>query len=157
MLVSIEHLKELAQITKSKIDELADLEQRLRTQVQTLEARQDSDITGSTDDAEIIDGRVDAWGNTQGSLGANIRNGQIRLEEAITEAGNGLQAQMQELSERKLEDALENVDAHERRRQEAVQEEGNRVESDSSLQGQIQELAEACLMMSVKLAERSKE
>lgn len=157
MLISIEHLRELARITKTKINELTELERSLRTQIQTLEARQDLDVTASTDDAEIIDARVDAWGNTQGSVGTNIRNGQIRLEDAIQETGSGIQAQVQELSEQRLESVIESVNANERRRQEITQEEFYRLESDSSLQAQIQELAEACLRMSVRLAERSKE
>ena len=86
-------------------------------------------------------------------MGANIRNGQSRLNDAINELSTILQAQIQELSEVRLGGLIEDTAAHERRRQEISQEAETRFESDISLQEQIQELSEACLRMSVMLSE----
>ena len=152
-LIRLEALKRLADITQSGLDTLNTFALGLRTQLQTLEARQDADITGATEDSEVIDARVDSWGNEHASLGTNIRNGQIRLSEAIEALSASLQAQMQELSEVRIEGLLDDAGAHERRKQEILQEAENRSESDSLLQTQIQQLSEASLRMSVMLSE----
>ena len=152
-LIRLEALKELAERTKSGLDTLSSFERALRTQIQTLEARQDADITTATEDSEIIDARVDSWGNEHASLGTNIRSGQIRLSEAVEELSASLRAQVQELSEVRIEGLLDDAGAHERRRQEISQEAQARNESDSSLQTQIQQLSEASLRMSVMLSE----
>lgn len=152
-LTELEHLKQLAEIIKPKIDDLNETYLALRTQIQTLAARQDADITAATEDSEVIDARVDAWGNEHGSLGTNIREGQLRLEEAINDGQAGTQEQIQELAETRINGLLEEVDAQERRRQEISHEAETRLESDSSLQTQIQELSEADLRMAVMVSE----
>lgn len=60
-----------------------------KTAQKVLSSRMDAQITASTDTdadyaAEVADGRVDAWGNAQASLGTNIRSGQNRLTELLT-------------------------------------------------------------------------
>lgn len=152
-LTELEHLKQLAEIIKPKIDDLNETYLALRTQIQTLVARQDSNITAATEDSEVIDARIDAWGNEHGSLGTNIREGQLRLEEAINDGQAGTQEQIQELAETRINGLLEEVDAQERRRQEMSHEADTRLESDSSLQTQIQELSEADLRMAVMVSE----
>ena len=152
-LTPLEGLKKLAELTHDELDTLSALNISLRTQIQTLSARYDADITESTEDSEVIDARIDSWANEHASLGANIRNGQSRLNDAINELSTILQAQIQELSEVRLGGLIEDTAAHERRRQEISQEAETRFESDSSLQEQIQELSEACLRMSVMLSE----
>ena len=151
-LIRLDGLKTLAELTKSQIDILTSLEENLRTQILALTARYDADITEATEDSEVIDGRIDSWGNEHGSLGTNIRNGQLRLSDAINELSTLLQAQIQGLSEVRLEGLIEDTAAHERRRQEISQEAETRFESDSLLQEQVQELSEACLRISVMLS-----
>ena len=151
-LIRLEALQALAEITKSGLDTLTALERTLRTQIQAIEARQDADITAATEDSEIIDGRIDAWGSEHGSLGTNIRQGQLRLIEELDVLTANLQAQIQKLSEVRIEGLLEDVGASERRRQEISSETDSRRESDSWLQIQIQQLSEAELRMSVVLA-----
>ena len=151
-LIRLDGLKTLAELTKSQIDTLTGLEENLRTQILALTARYDADITEATEDSEVIDGRIDSWGNEHGSLGTNIRNGQLRLSDAINELSTLLQAQIQGLSEVRLEGLIEDTAAHERRRQEISQEAETRFESDSLLQEQVQELSEACLRISVMLS-----
>ena len=118
-----------------------------------MEARQDSNVTAATEDSEVIDARIDAWGNEHSSLGTGIRKGQQRLSDAIDELRASLQNQLQELSEVRLEGLLEDVGSNERRRQEILSEAESRLESDSCLQVQIQQLSEAGLRMSVMLSE----
>ena len=152
-LIRLEALKRLADITQSGLDTLNTFALGLRTQLQTLEARQDADITGATEDSEVIDARVDSWGNEHASLGTNIRAGQLRLSEAIEAFSTSLQAQLQELSEVRIEGLLDDVGVHERRKQEISQEAQARSESDCWLQEQIQQLSEATLTISVMLSE----
>ena len=75
ILPTVKQIKTLAQIHK--------------TAAEVLSSRMDAQVTASTDSdadcaAEVIDGRVDAWGETHGSLGANIRDGQFRLNRALS-------------------------------------------------------------------------
>lgn len=71
---------------------LQDLAQRTDTLIQILNSRYDANVTASTDSnadyaTEVVDARVDSQSNNLGSLGANIRNGQMLLQREIdTEA-----------------------------------------------------------------------
>lgn len=69
-----------------------------------LSARIDAQVKASTDSdadyaAEVVDGRVDIWGHEHGSLGANIREGQMR----ISVNQKILQGQINSLAEAVLE------------------------------------------------------
>lgn len=77
---------------------LQDLAQRTDTLIQILNSRYDANVTASTDSnadyaAEVVDARVDSQGNNLGSLGANIRNGQMLLQREI-EDNDSLQRQI---------------------------------------------------------------
>lgn len=83
--------------------------------LQVINSRFDANVTASTDSdadyaAELVDGRVDTWGNTQSSLGVNIRAGQLRLDLALKneethriEDNQSLQKQIDALSAAVLE------------------------------------------------------
>lgn len=85
------------------------------TLLQVINSRFDANVTASTDSdadyaTELVDGRVDTWGNTLGSLGANIRAGQLRLDLALKseethriEDNQSLQKQIDALSAAVLE------------------------------------------------------
>lgn len=150
-LIPLDALKQLAAITISELNTLTLKERSLRTQLQTLEARQDADITAATEDSEVIDGRVDAWGNEHGSLGTNIRAGQSRFVELLEGLTENLQAQIQDLAEVRIEGILAGIS--ERRKQDLARETEDRTESDIILQKQIDELSETEMRISVMLSE----
>ena len=125
----------------------------VRTLIQALEARQDSDVTAATEDSEIIDARVDAWGNIQGSLGSNIRGGQSRLIEALRQAQSLLQEQIDALSETRITNTLDIAEEAETRRRELAAEEEYRIRDDDSLQRQINSLSEAVIDIALTLSE----
>ncbi len=96
-LTTVRQLKSSAEKTKTETDALS-LAQAV------LDARMDAQVTASTDSdedyvAEVVDGLVDAWANEQASLGANIREGQNRISEAVDQAQELLQRQINALSE----------------------------------------------------------
>ena len=96
--------------TVKQIQTLAQLQ---KTADEVLSSRIDIQVKASTDSdadyaAEVADGR--AWGETHGSLGTNIRDGQLRLSLALSSeevhrlADNAsLQGQINSLSEAVLE------------------------------------------------------
>ena len=74
-LTTVGHLKKIAGKNKDEADALT-LAQAV------LSARMDAQVMASTDGdadyaSEVVDGRIDTWGNIQGSLGVNVRSGQI--------------------------------------------------------------------------------
>ncbi len=97
------------------IKQIHDLAQLHKNAEDTLSSRIDVQVTASTDSdadyaAEVADGRVDTWGNTQGSLGGNIRAGQLKLDLALKsetahrlEEAQNLQQQVNTLAEAVLE------------------------------------------------------
>ena len=142
-LTTVGQLRSSAEKTKTETDALS-LAQAV------LEARMDAQVTASTDGdadyaAEVVDGRIDTWGNVQGSLGANIRNGQNRLQEALNVVQMLLQAEIEAVSEARLENTLNIAEANETRRREVAKEEEDRTSDDNSLQEQINSLSEAVL------------
>lgn len=159
-----EHLTRIADLKvpllliKTKIDNLLEIESELQTKLQTLSARYDANVKASTDSdadyaAEVIDARVDAWANEHLSLGTNIREGFKRLADSIDDSQGVLQEQLNSLTETRLGNLIDEIEAHERRKREILQEAAERQESDSSLQGQIQSLSEASLQIIVMISE----
>ena len=77
----------------SHIINLAELKQTsqvVNSQLDTLSARIDANVTASTDSnadyaAEVVDARVDECGNPHGSAGSAFRNGQERLQRQINQ------------------------------------------------------------------------
>lgn len=75
------------------ITRIADLKKSMQavySQLGSLSARLDAQVTASTDSdadyaAELVDARVDEWGNPHGSAGSCFRNGQDRLQRQINE------------------------------------------------------------------------
>ena len=164
MLYDEEHLTRIADLKvsllliKTKINNLAELEADLQTELQTLSGRYDANVKASTDSdadyaAEVVDARVDSWANEHSSLGANIREGFKRLADSIDESQGTFQEQLNSLSETRLGNLIDEIDAHGCRKREILQEAVERQESDSSLQGQIQSLSEASLQTIVMISE----
>ncbi|MBR0035369.1 MAG: hypothetical protein IJP54_06805 [Synergistaceae bacterium] len=71
----------------------------LKNRIQTLETRQDANVTEATEDSEVIDARIDSWGNQHSSAGSAVRNGQIHLEEKFDMLCVSLQTQIQDIAE----------------------------------------------------------
>ncbi|MBQ7594172.1 MAG: hypothetical protein IJU48_07450 [Synergistaceae bacterium] len=142
-LTTVGHLKKIAGKNKDEADALT-LAQAV------LSARMDAQVMASTDGdadyaSEVVDGRIDTWGNIQGSLGVNVRSGQNRLQEALNVAQILLQAEIEAVSEARLENTLNIAEANETRRRELAKEEEDRTSDDNSLQEQINSLSEAVL------------
>ena len=134
----------------STVEQIRKLGRLLKLADEVLSARIDAQVTASTDSdadyaAEVADGRADAWGNVQGSLGSNIRDGQNRLSMAIELLQTLLQGQIDALAESRMENSLNIADANELRRRELAREEECRIAGDDSLQRQINSLSEAVL------------
>ena len=132
------------------IEQIKKTAQRHKLAEDTLNARIDAQVTASTDSdadyaAEVTDGRADAWGNVQGSLGANIRGGQSRLSEALTLVQSSLQKQIDAIAETRIEDTLDIATEAEARRRAIAAEEEYRIRDDDELQRQINTLSEAVL------------
>ena len=151
-LTTVGQLRSSAEKTKTETDALS-LAQAV------LEARMDEQVTASTDAdadyaAEVVDGRVDAWANEQASLGANIREGQSRISEAVYQAQELLQGEIDALTEARLENTLNIADANETRRRELAKEAEYRTNDDDSLQRQINALSEAVLGILAMISEK---
>ena len=134
----------------TQLEHLKNLAVFVRALIQVLDARYDANVTASTDSdadyaAEVVDARVDKWGNVQGSLGANIRGGQSRLMEALTLAQSVLQGQIDDIAETRIESTLDIATEAEARRRAIAAEEEYRTRDDDSLQRQINSLSEAVL------------
>lgn len=132
------------------VKQIQKLARRTKTAEEVLSSRIDAQVAASTDSdadyaAEVADGRVDVWGNVQGSLGSNIRGGQERLSDALEQALTLLQEQIDALSETRLRNTLDIGTEAETRRGELAREEEHRIADDASLQRQINTLSEAVL------------
>ena len=82
MAYNINHITRVADLKKSM--------QAVNSQLGTLSARMDAQVTASTDSdadyaAELVDARIDEWRNPHGSAGACFRNGQEKLQRQINE------------------------------------------------------------------------
>lgn len=126
------------------------LAQKLIQAITVLNTRLDAQVTASTDAdadyaAEVADARADIWGNAWDSLGGNLRGGQSRLTEALTEAQTLLQAEIDALTESRIDGLLNILDEAEVRRREVAREEQYRILTDESLQRQLNTLSEAVL------------
>ena len=118
----------------------------LKMLLETLGARIDSQVTAATDpDSEIVDARVDTWGNTHASLGTNIREGQLRQSIGLQLVQESHQEQIDELASLILEETASVAEALETRRLETSTEEESRIAKDKILQSQIDTLSNAIL------------
>lgn len=126
--------------------------------IQTLETRADIQVTASTDSdadyaAEVVDGRVDIWGNAQGSLGANIRDGQTRLSLGLQYVKQSHQEQIDALAESVKGLTVTLSETLDKRRLETVNEQASRIERDEFLQSQIDTLSFAMLELCVLISD----
>ena len=140
------------------IEQIKKTAQRHKLAEDTLNARIDAQVTASTDSdadyaAEVADGRADAWGNVQGSLGSNIRGGQSRLSDALTLAQSSLQGQIDAIAETRIEDTIDIATEAEARRRAVAAEEEYRIRDDDELQRQINSLSEAVLGIIAMISE----
>ena len=139
--------------------QLRKLIQKLKLADETLSSRFDAQVSASTDSdadyaAEVIDSRVDFWANIHASSGSNIRNGQQRFSDILTNMQTLLQNQIDELSNSKINDTLNIAEANEKRRQDLAFEENARINDDDSLQRQINELSYAVLNLIVLISQK---
>ena len=94
------------------VKQIEDLAQRLRQADAVLHARIDAQLSALTTDsqadydAEIADARADSYGNLHNSLGENIRDGQSRVANELSISQDVLQAQINEVAEAILKQAI---------------------------------------------------
>ena len=150
-LTTVKQLKNLAEKNKTEIDALT-----LAQEV--LDSRMDAQVTATTEPdadyaAEVVDGRVDIWGNEHASLGANIRDGQLRISHGLQLVQESHQGQIDALAESMLEEVAGVAETLETRRLEISKEEESRIEKDSILQNQMDTLSNAILNISLQISE----
>lgn len=150
------------------ITQLREVTAFLGTLIDVLSKRYDANVKASTDAdadyaAEVADARVDAWGNEKQCLGANIRDGQLKLDLQIQQAINteeqlrladniSLQEQLDDMSHAVL-DAVEVMAQNKVSTTERLDlEETLRNDEDLDLQTQINSLSEAVLDILTQLA-----
>ena len=74
----------------TRISDLKLAVQNAKRKIDALSSRIDEQVAASTDSdadyaAEVVDARIDEWGNLNTSLGANFRSGQERLQRQIND------------------------------------------------------------------------
>lgn len=124
-----------------------------------LNTRMDAQVTATTESdsdyaAEVVDSRSDIWGNEWGSLGGNLRGGQSRLMDALTQAQTLLQGEIDALAESRMDSTLNIADEAEVRRRELAREEECRITTDDALQRQINTLSESVLEILAIISEK---
>ena len=118
----------------------------------------DAQVTATTEPdadyaAEVVDGRIDTWANEHASLGANIRDGQLRISHGLQLVQESYQEQIDALAESMLEEVAGVAETLETRRLEISKEEELRIEKDSILQSQIDTLSSAILNITTTISE----
>lgn len=126
--------------------------------LETLSARIDAQVTATTDPdadyaAEVVDARADTWGNEHASLGAAIRDGQLRQSIGLQLVQESHQEQIDTLANELLEHTTECAEILEARRTDLLTEEESRIESDDVLQRQINTLSNAVLDIALTISE----
>ncbi len=150
-LTTLGQLKKSAEKNKIKIDALT-----LAQEV--LASRMDAQVTATTEPdadyaAEVVDGRVDTWGNEHASLGANIQDGQLRISNGLQQVQASHQEQIDQLADLRLEDIAGIAETLEARRCDNLKEEESRIKSDDVLQRQINTLSNAILNIVLTISE----
>ena len=150
-LTTVGQLKKSAERNKTTID-------KLKLAQEVLSARMDAQVTATTEPdadyaAEVVDGRIDTWGNEHASLGANIRDGQARISQGLQKVQESHQRQINQLAEASIEEATGVAETLETRRLETSKEEESRIERDAILQRQIDTLSNAILDIVATISE----
>ena len=144
----VERLREALNLIDEAISGVETHEGVIEDKQDSLETRLDTILEGATEDSEILDARVDAEDEVHPNLGHNIRNLHrliLGLGDDILYEGSefeGLLRQYSDLAHAQLRGELNSKDAHERRKLEIKQEALSRFQDDSSIQSQVDLLAE---------------
>ena len=130
----------------------------LKLAQEVLSSRMDAQVTATTESdadyaAEVVDARIDVWGNENASLGTGIREGQNRQILLLNEVKTSHQKQIDDLAEARLENLVTGIEAHEQFRQGLSKEEESRIGSDEILQSQMDSLSGAILNILVQISE----
>ena len=124
-----------------------------------LSTRMEVIVGEATEDTEILDARIDAEGKVHQNLGQNVRHihsGLLGVIENIkygVQEFQGLLHQFSAVAEAQIQDEVNAVEAHERRKAEIQQEALVRLGQDDGLQTQINEASEAVMRMVLTLNE----
>ena len=157
----VERLREALTLIDEAITGVEAHEGTIEDRQDSLSTRIDTILEGATEDAEILDARVDAEDKVHPNLGHNIRNIHSGLLQAVSDIKysvqefQGLLHQFSAIAEAQIQDELNVQDAHERRKAELAQETLNRLLQDDDFQQQINEVSEATMRTAVTLHELS--
>ena len=128
----------------------------------SLGLRLDTILEGATEDAEILDARIDAEDTVHPNLGHNIRNLHrliLGLEESLNYESlefRGLLQQFSSVAEAQIQEELNAQEAHERRKREIQQEASIRSEHDDGIQKQMNAAADGMMRLAFALQDLSK-
>ena len=144
----VERLREALTLIDEALSGIDTHEGVIEDRQDSLSTRLDTILEGATEDSEILDARVDAKDQVHPNLGHNIRNLHRLLLHADddiryqAEEFAGLLRQYGELVRAQIRGELNAIEAHERRKFEIQQEALSRYQGDTSLQSQVDLLAE---------------
>ena len=144
----VERLREALTLIDEALSGIDTHEGIIEDRQDSLSTRLDTILEGATEDSEILDARVDAKDQVHPNLGHNIRNLHRLLLHADddiryqAEEFAGLLRQYGELVRAQIRGELNAIEAHERRKFEIQQEALSRYQGDTSLQSQVDLLAE---------------
>ena len=157
----VERLREALTLIDEAITGVEAHEGTIEDRQDSLSTRIDTILEGATEDAEILDARVDAEDKVHPNLGHNIRNIHSGLLQAVSVIKYGVQEfqgllhQFSAVAEAQIQDELNVQDANERRKAELAQEALARLLQDEDFQQQINEVSEAVMWTAVTLHELS--
>ena len=127
----------------------------------SLGLRLDTILEEATDDAEILDARIDAEDTVHPNLGHNIRNLHrliLELKESLNYESSefrGLLQQFGSVAEAQIQEELNAQEAHERRKREIQQEALTRTQQDDGLQKQMNAASDGMMRLVFALQDLS--
>lgn len=116
-----------------------------------LDIRMDTIAGQTTEDTEILDARIDAEGNVYPNLGNHIRTIHSALFDVVSDI-DGILRQFNALAQAQTREEINDVEAHNRRKQEIQIEALTRLLQDDGLQHQINDVSYAALDLAQTIA-----
>ena len=155
----VERLRETLNLVDTALTAIESHEGVIEGRQDSLSTRLDTILEGATEDAEILDARVDAKDTVHPNLGHNIRNLHrliLELNDAVTYEDSeikGLARQFGSVAEAQIQYELNEQEAHQRRKREILQEILTRSEHDEELHRQVNSTSEGLMRLALMIQE----
>lgn len=155
----VERLRETLNLVDTALTAIESHEGVIEGRQDSLSTRLDTILEGATEDAEILDARVDAKDTVHPNLGHNIRNLHrliLELDDAVTYEDSeikGLARQFGSVAEAQIQYELNEQEAHQRRKREILQEILTRSEHDEELHRQVNSTSEGLMRLALMIQE----